>query len=180
MVSTTVAAVDLAMRGLAVFALPPGGRRPEAAGWSARCWVDPDQVRRRWREGDNIGVGCRASSIVGLDLDVEGAGRDVLAALAASVGEPWPDTLTVTSPSGGAHLYFRVPPACSTASVSGGRTALGPGIDVRGPGRGSGGYLIGPGSVVGRVRYAIERDLPVAPMPAWITERLAVGSGRRP
>ncbi|MGK4586236.1 bifunctional DNA primase/polymerase [Kitasatospora sp. HPMI-4] len=170
--STTGAAVDLAVRGLAVFALPPGGRRPEAGSWSARCWTDPDQVRQRWREGDNIGVGCRASRIVGLDLDVGGAGRDVLAALADRLGEPWPDTLTVTSASGGAHLYFRVPPACSIASVSGGRTALGPGIDVRGPGRGSGGYLIGPGSVVGGIRYVVERDLPVAPLPSWIMEHL--------
>ncbi|MGW2401725.1 bifunctional DNA primase/polymerase [Kitasatospora sp. NPDC001664] len=168
---TTAAATALTERGLAVFALPPSGRRPEP-GWTDRCWSDPGQVRQLWREGDNIGVGCRASSILGLDLDVEGAGRDVLAALAARLGQPWPDTFTVTSPSGGAHLYFRVPPRCALPSVSGGRTALGPGIDVRGPGRGSGGYLIGPGSVVGGIRYVIERDRPVAPLPGWIAEQL--------
>jgi len=173
---TTGAAVDLVERGLAVFPLPPGGRRPDAGGWSSRCWTDPDRVRRWWREGDNIGVGCRASSVVGLDLDVGGAGRDVLAALAARLGEPWPDTLTVTSPSRGAHLYFRVPVGSTIASVSGGRTALGPGIDIRGPGRGSGGYLIGPGSVVGGVRYVIERDLPVAPLPSWIAVLLTRSS----
>ncbi len=59
---TTDAAVDLAGRGLAVFALPPGARRPATGGWSTRCWTDPDEVRRRRREGDNIGVACRASS----------------------------------------------------------------------------------------------------------------------
>ncbi|MET8704174.1 bifunctional DNA primase/polymerase [Kitasatospora sp. NPDC004723] len=176
---TTHAAVDLAGRGLAVFALPPGGRRPATGAWSTRCWTDPDEVRRRWREGDNIGVGCRASSVLGLDLDVEGAGRDVLAALAADLGEPWPDTLTVTSPSGGAHLYFRVPPGCAFASVSGGRTALGPGIDVRGPGRSGGGYLIGPGSTVDGIRYVVERDLPLARLPDWIAQRLAARGGRR-
>lgn len=175
---TTDAAVDLALRGLAVFSLPPGGRRPEP-GWSSRCRTDPGLVRQLWREGDNIGVGCRASHIVGLDLDVEEAGRDVLAALAARLGEPWPDTLTVTTPSTGAHLYFRAPPGCTIASVSGGRTALGPGVDVRGPGRGSGGYLIGPGSVVGGIRYVVERDLPVAPLPDWISRCLAT-DGHRP
>ncbi len=131
-----------------------------------------------WREGDNIGIGCRTSFVLGLDLDVDGAGRNVLATLAASLGEPWLDTLTVTTPSGGAHLYFRVPPACSLASVSGGRTALGPGIDIRGPGRGSGGYLIGPGSIVNGFRCTIECDLPVAPLPAWVADLLAAGAQR--
>ncbi|MCZ4124966.1 bifunctional DNA primase/polymerase [Streptomyces sp. H39-S7] len=175
--STTAAALDLTRRGLAVFALPPGGRRPDAGGWSSRCWTDPGEVQRLWCEGDNIGVGCRASHLVGLDLDVDGAGQDVLAALAACLGEPWPDTLTVATPSQGAHLYFRAPPGCSIASVSGGRTALGPGVDVRGPGLGSGGYLIGPGSVVDGIRYVIERDLPVQPLPHWITDRLGRGTG---
>ncbi|MFJ9523516.1 bifunctional DNA primase/polymerase [Kitasatospora sp. NPDC101801] len=87
---TTEAAVDLAQRGLAVLALPPGGRRPEPGGWSARCSTHREQVRRWWREGDNIGVSCRASSLLGLDLDldVEGATRDVLAALAADSRRP--------------------------------------------------------------------------------------------
>lgn len=49
--------------------------------------------------------------------------------------------------------------------------ALGPGIDVRGPGRRNSGYLIGPG-VVGGIRYAVERDLPVAPLPNWIADFL--------
>ncbi|WP_367621056.1 bifunctional DNA primase/polymerase [Streptomyces olivoreticuli] len=57
-------------------------------------------------------------------------------------------------------------------SSSGGRTALGPGIDIRGPGRRSGGYLVGPGSVVGGIPYVIARDVPVLPLPAWIAVRL--------
>ncbi|MFI9587814.1 bifunctional DNA primase/polymerase [Streptomyces sp. NPDC052236] len=101
----------------------------------------------------------------------------MLAALAARVGEDWPDTLTVRTPSGGLHLYFRAPGDCtvaSVASVSGGRTALGLGIDVRGPGRRSGGYLIGPGSAVNGMPYAITRDVPILELPGWIAERLTV------
>lgn len=51
--------------------------------------------------------------------------------------------------------------------------ALGPGIDVCGPWLRSGGYLIGPGSVVGGVRYASELDAPVAALPGWIGSRLS-------
>jgi hypothetical protein len=67
----------------------------------------------------------------------------------------------VRTPSGGLHLYLRVPGDCTIGSVSGGRTALGPGIDVRGPGWRSGGYLIGPGSSVDGTPYVITRDFSV-------------------
>lgn len=56
-------------------------------------------------------------------------------------------------------------------SVSGGRSRLGPGIDVRGPGRGGrGGYLVGPGSVVGGGSYVIALDVPIQLLPDWLTE----------
>lgn len=172
---TTAAAVDLATRGLAVFPLPPGGRRP-AGRWQSQCLTDPERVRELWRDGDNIGVGCRASGVVGLDLDLdlnaEGDGLTVLADLAARLGEPWPETLTVATPSGGQHLYFAAPDGCTIGSFSGGRTAFGPGIDVRGPGRRSGGYLIGPGSIVAGTPYLIEHDAPVRALPRWITASL--------
>ncbi|MGW2891816.1 bifunctional DNA primase/polymerase [Streptomyces griseoruber] len=170
--STTAAAVDLARRGLAVFPLPPGGRRPAAGGWHARCLNDHSRVRDMWRAGDNIGVGCRASRVVGLDLDVADDGPAVLAAVADRLGEQWPDTLTVQTPSGGLHLYFRVSGGCTIPSVSGGRTVLGSGIDVRGPGQRSGGYLIGPGSAVDGTRYVITRDVPILQLPNWIADRL--------
>lgn len=168
------AVAALTARGLAVFPLPPGTRRPAGA-WRARRLTDPGCVRRLWGAGENIGVGCRASHLVGLDLDVgpRGDGRAVLAALADRLGQPWPDTFTVLTPSGGRHLYFRVPPACVLPSLSGGRTALGPGIDTRGPGQRYGGYLVGPGSRVPAGRYEIDRDLPLAPLPDWIGKRIA-------
>lgn len=90
------------------------------------------------------------------------------------LGIEWPDTFTVRTPTnGGLHLYFRAPAGCTIGSVSGGRTALGTGIDTRGPGRGGwGGYVIGPGSVVGGKQYMIERDGSIAELPNWIAERL--------
>lgn len=170
---TTAAAADLAARGLAVFPLPPGGRKP-AGPWRSQCLTDPERVREVWREGDNIGVGCRASHVVGLDLDIEddGDGQAVLAALAERLGEDWPDTLTVATPSGGRHLYFAAPDGCTIGSFSGDRSPLGPSIDVRGPGLRTGGYLIGPGSVVDGITYTIVHDVPLLPIPRWISHRL--------
>ena len=39
--------------------------------------------------------------------------------------------------------------------------------------RGSGGYVIGPGSVVGGRAYQVARDCPPAPLPAWLAELAA-------
>ncbi|MFI9773001.1 bifunctional DNA primase/polymerase [Streptomyces sp. NPDC052415] len=91
--STTAAAVDLVRRGLAVFPLPPGGRRPAESGWHARCLTEPSRVRAVWREGDNIGVGCRASRVWLCDLRSRGsvrksAGHHAVRAVVASPTSP--------------------------------------------------------------------------------------------
>jgi hypothetical protein len=168
-VAATLAGVD---RGLAVFALPPGGRQPEP-GWHHRCTTDTIAVRRMWVAGHNIGVGCRACDVVGIDLDqqhnVDGAAT--FAALCAAHEAGWPDTLTVATPHGGRHLYFHAH-GRPIAGTSGRRSPLGAGIDVRGPGRRLGGYLVGPGSVVDGMSYTLERDTAIQDLPAWLTALL--------
>jgi len=162
--------------GLAVFGLPPGEKRP-APGWHARCTTDPAEVARTWRPGDNIGIGCRASGILGIDLDRHPGKPDGLAVFAAVCdrhGQPWPDTYTVRTPRGGLHLYLRVPPGRIIGSTSGGRSPLGASIDTRGPGRHTGGHLVGPGSHIGGVPYVVERDVPIAVVPDWIADLLAL------
>ena len=139
-------AAAVAGRGLAVFPLPAGGKAARP-GWQRRCTADPGVLARTWPDGANIGVGCRASGIVGLDLDRHDGGPDgvaVFAALCSIYGQRWPDTLTIATPHGGLHLYFRILPGLAVASTIG----RWPGIDIRAPGYRSGGYLAGPGSVV--------------------------------
>jgi hypothetical protein len=80
----------------------------------------------------------------------------------------------VRTPSGGRHLYFRCPPGRTILSSSGGTSGLGRGIDVRGPGRRLGGYLIGPGSVVDGVTYTVERDEVIQELPEPLADLLAV------
>jgi hypothetical protein len=165
----------LVARGLAVFPLPPGGRRPTQRGWQRDAIATQADLRERWRPGDNIGVGCWVNRIVGLDLDVHGEvdGGALLAGLCAAHHAPWPDTFTVRTPSGGRHLYFRAPAGRVIGSASGARSPLGLGIDVRGPGRGGhGGYLVGPGSLTPRGRYAVAHESPIVELPQWLTALL--------
>jgi predicted P-loop ATPase len=101
----------------------------------------------RWRHYDENekgpagGYGIPTGSINGffvVDVDMK-EGKDggtTLVALAA--GRVLPETKTVLTPTGGAHLYFRLPPGVYVPN----RQALGPGLDVRG----EGGYVVGPDS----------------------------------
>ncbi|MGW4690730.1 bifunctional DNA primase/polymerase [Streptomyces sp. NPDC004244] len=156
-----IAAAARAMdRGLALFPIPAGSRVP-APWWQRRATLDQDELPQLLDGGGNVGVGCRASRVVALDLDD----------LSSSM-EDWPGTFTVSTPRTGLQLYFRVPADCTIGSFSGLQSPLGPGIDIRGPGRRSGGYLVGPGSVVSGLPYLVVRDVPVVPLPGWIAECL--------
>lgn len=163
----------LVRRGLAVFPLPPGSKAA-APGWHLRTTTDA-AAAAGWPTGSNTGVGCRASSVVVLDLDRHPGQPDGVATFARICGEhaaPWPSTFTVATPSGGLHLYFRVGVDEGYASAIGWR----PGVDVRGPGRKFGGYLAGPGSATEAGRYVIAADLEVAPLPWWLPPLLPVAA----
>lgn len=158
--------------GLAVFPLPPESKAPPPPGWQRDATTAP----AAWPPGSNIGVACWRSGVVVLDLDVPGPGhrtrahgQATLAAACAVRGRPWPRTLTVATPSGGRHLYFRAPAGVVIGSTSGGTSGLGEGIDTRGPGAGGrGGYVVGPGSVIGGRRYEVIDPAPIAELPGWI------------
>jgi hypothetical protein len=160
-------------RGLAVFPLPPGSKEA-GPGWHRQCTTDIT-VAAGWPAGSNTGVGCRASSVVGLDLDRHAGKPDGVASFARLCGEHgtgWPSTFTVATPSGGLHLYFRVSAGDGFASAIGWL----PGVDIRGPGRKAGGYLAGPGSATAAGRYVVAADVEVAPLPRWLFPLLPVAA----
>lgn len=108
------------------------------------------------------GIGC-VGRLVGLDLDrkngVDGVAE--LNRLAAEYGFAVPRTVTVCTPSGGFHLWLSAPEGVAVPN-SAGRVA--PGIDVRG----TGGYLVGPGSTGKAGSYVFHPDLgdvEVQPVP---------------
>jgi len=163
-------------RGLRVFPLPPGAKAA-VPGWQHTLATGtPTQIREAWPTGANIGISCRASGIVGIDLDrhTDGgmnAGHDGVerfAEVCTRWGQRRPVTLEIATPNNGRHLLLRVPRGLTVPSVSGGRSRLGPGIDIRGPGVEIGGYLAGVGSMVDGREYTIAVDAPIAPLPGWM------------
>jgi len=153
-----------------------------------------EQVSRWWSSGRfaraHVGLltgrgGPAGRGLVVVDLDMRkidsvlpdryadvASGADVLESIAAAAGADWPDTYTVVTPSGGAHLYFWQPEdgpliGCATGDT-GHAPALGPLIDVRG----IGGYVIAAGSYssVQGVAYrkVVESPAQPQPLPAWL------------
>jgi hypothetical protein len=159
-----------------------GGHRT----WEQRATTDPDKIRAAWTHAPyGIGVATGPSGLCVLDLDTlkpgedvparwadAGArsGEDVLAVVADEAGQELPgDTLTVRTPSGGLHLYFRVPGDVTLRNTSGDRgTGLGWKVDTRA----WGGYVVGPGTVTDAGRYAFMWDGAVVELPGWLVERL--------
>lgn len=157
-------------RGLALFPLPAGSKVPaERGAWHGQCTADETEFRARWRPGENFLVGCRASNLFVIDLDGQ-VGIDTFAATCARARRPLPATLTVATPHGGLHLYFRPPPGVTLYSTSGGVSGLGPKIDTRAGGARLGGYVVGPGSAIDNVPYRVLDDqAPIAVLPDWLT-----------
>lgn len=119
--------------------------------------TDPAAVRALFAAapratGYGIACGRAPHRLIGIDLDIDTAyGNDSVGALQQLALQHLftiPPTVTVLTPSGGRHLWL-TGPADTPVPNSAGRLA--PGIDVRG----SGGYLVGPGSVTTHGRYRL-------------------------
>jgi hypothetical protein len=180
------AALDIAARGWPVFPLVPGGKAPAVKQWERRATTDPNRIRRCWTAGTyNIGLATGPAGLVVIDLDMAKDGEqppepwnlpgitnglDVLAVVAERAGQPVPlDTRTVTTPSGGLHLYFAAPSGVDLRNTAGDRgRGLGWHVDTRA----WGGCVAAPGSIVNGRRYQVAEALPVAPLPGWLVNRL--------
>ncbi|GAB2580392.1 bifunctional DNA primase/polymerase [Kribbella endophytica] len=169
-----------AARGLAVFPLSPGSKIPAVEDWPHVATTDRDQITLWWREAAyNVGVATGPSGLLAVDLDqprtpdqvapatARGAtcGRDVLDQLAEAAGQRLPRTWSVTTPSGGQHLYFRRPDGTELGNTAG---RLGWKIDTRGVG----GYVVGAGSMIQGQRYRADVIRRPALLPDWIAVNL--------
>ena len=83
------------------------GKHPCISGWTEKATSDVNQIKR-WKFGtSNIGIATGGGLVV-LDKDLRNGGDESYNALVSEFG-PLPDTLTVATPSGGAHYYFHDP-----------------------------------------------------------------------
>jgi hypothetical protein len=173
------AAQRAADTGLYVFPVAPAGKIPAITRWEQRATRDRRQLTAWWTRPFNIGAALGRSNLVVIDLDMvsdgeepptefAGAtgGRDVLAMLAARTGHPAPfNTYTVSTPSGGSHLYYRAPAGRALRNTSG---VLGFKIDSRG----HGGFVVVAGSLGRHGRYRVTNNARIADLPDWLATAL--------
>ncbi|GHI88317.1 bifunctional DNA primase/polymerase [Streptomyces xanthophaeus] len=184
------AALDLAARGWPVFPLRPGSKvnalhgeekcprtgdctdghaKPEQ-----RATTDPDRIRAAWAaRAFNVGLATGPAGLVVIDLDPPKpsdppgtlSGTQILDALCRATGEQVPPTFTVTTPSGGRHLYFTAP---AGAVIRSNQDILGRHIDHRA----WGGYVVAPGSTTSAGTYTVTDNRTLAPLPSWLQVKL--------
>ncbi|MFJ7196009.1 MULTISPECIES: bifunctional DNA primase/polymerase [unclassified Streptomyces] len=146
--------------------------------------TDPAAVRALfaaapWATGYGIACGRPPHHLIGIDLDIDADGSGDSAAalrrLALHHLFTIPPTVVVLTPSGGRHIWLTGPPGVPVPNSA---SRLAPGIDIRG----TGGYLVGPGSVTAHGRYRVApgtAHLPPAPCPRALL-RLLLPPARRP
>lgn len=176
----------LAARGMHVFPLRPGDKRPAVDRWEQRATTDPDRIRRCWTAGPyGVGIACGPSRLVVVDLDTAKGdtppdewalpgivdGSDVLAELHARHNERFPLGITpaVSTASGGLHLYYRAP---AGREVRNSASRVGWKVDVRA----AGGYVVAPPSTAAGRPYTwltAPTDAEPLPLPAWLADRAA-------
>ena len=170
------AALALAAKGFRVFPLRPRAKVPVRPNPFQHASCRPDAVRRAWAgRGRNSNVGVHLPGVLVLDID-GAAGEQSFRRLAAA--RPVPATAEVATGNGGRHLYYRLPPGRRAvprplARVDGYRGDAFVKIDIKG----SGGLVVGPGSVhKSGAAYAWTRepaDLDaLAPAPDWMLHDL--------
>lgn len=160
------AALDYANTGWPVF--PLRGKIPLTNHGFKEATTDEAQIRAWWTKWPEAGIGGvtgAASRCVVLDLDPRHGSDRSIAELEAKHGVP-PVTPWSRTGGGGKHLIYQHP-----GGVIGNRAGIFLGVDVKG----DGGYIVLPPSFhPSGKRYSWGQDttIPLAPMPAWLTEAL--------
>lgn len=134
-------ALRLRALGFHPIAERPNSKLPAAGAWQTYINRSDEQLLGDF--GPDHGIGTVTHGFVVIDLDVreDKNGIDALRDL-----PPLPTTLTSKTPSGGRHLFFRIPAGLEIRnSVS----KVGPGIDVRG----TGGQVVLPPTVINGKAY---------------------------
>ena len=145
-------ALAVARLGLRVFPLKAMGKTPAVKRFYDVATSDPAAVAKMWTGADgeslNWNIGISTDNLLVIDVDNK-HGKNGDATLAKLATEHGLDLNTPTSltPTGGRHLFYRLPPGeyVITNSVN----KLGPGIDIRG----YHGFVVAPGSVVPAGEY---------------------------
>jgi len=150
--SSLETALRYAANGWAVFPCVQNAKVPMTGHGVKDASHDPAKIKSWWTRNPkaNLAIACgMVSGIVVVDVDVKkkAKGRESSTLIRGLL----PRTMTVTTPSGGWHLFYK------TDSKIKGRLNFLPGIDVKS----DGGYVVAPPSEIDGKKYAVVIDGPI-------------------
>ena len=149
-------AMEYANQGWKVFPLKPGKKVPLTAHGFKDATTSRHIIREWWKATPNANIGIATgfeSGLVVFDFDVKN-GQPGLEAYKKLQQDHALDTLRSHTPSGGIHLLFKY-----DGEDIGNRTGIIPGLDIRG----TGGYIVAPGSSTPEGEYRWD-DSSIAPV----------------
>jgi putative DNA primase/helicase len=169
-------ALEYAERGLYVFPIASGEKKPPKVPWREYSSNDSGQIKQWWSQwpSANIGIDCEKSRLTVADLDIEPDcdGRETWRDLC----QKHDNTITSITGSGGQHILFRTPDGVEIRNSA---RKLGLGVDVRA----NGGYIVAPPSIHPngkRYEWELSNDFETSdflPLPGPLIELLRNGNG---
>ena len=159
-------AQELAARGFKVFLLKENAKTPLKPGkFLDQATSNKDIIDILWTKYPNANIGIATGeglTVIDVDTLQHGGenGSESLKNYEITNGL-LNDTFTVQTPTGGKHIYYVTNNECKNA------TGLLPGVDIRG----TGGYVVAPGSIINGKEYKIVKDVPIA-KPNYAVETL--------
>jgi hypothetical protein len=169
------AAFAAARLGLPVFPIRHGGKAPPlVTNWPQIATTDENTLRQWWGEDGVFGeanVAIHCAGLLVVDVDVKNGGNDALALLDMTT-DGLPATRTTVTPSGGRHLFYRLPEG--HPGVPNSVQQLGKGLDIRS----TNGYVVAPGSTTDAGTYAWASLDDIQAAPEWLVQRCGTYAGR--
>lgn len=159
-------ALNLAALGFKVFPIRAGAKAPPlVSAWPKLATDKADNIEVWWGTWPEANIGIHCDGLLVIDVDVKKGGDESLARL-EMIYDIDTDTLTTRTPTGGRHLFYRLP--AGHPGVANGVDSLGPGLDVRS----TRGYVVAPGSQVPAGDYRFERPaVEIKPASEWLVQQ---------
>lgn len=142
--------------------LKKNGKAPLVAG--SFNGEDKAEVKKWVAEGGNYGILTgKLSGIAVIDIDTHNgvSGADNLKEFCEAYDIQLPDTKTVMTPSGGLHMYYKLPEKYNDVQFIQNHKEL-EGVDFQTHGR----YVVGWGSTIEGVKYEVINNEPIADLPS--------------
>jgi hypothetical protein len=161
------AALKLADRGLAIFPCRPHDKRPATKHGVKDASIDPDVIKRWWRQEPSFNVGVATGTTSGIMVvDVDNIDAEAELKKLEQRNGALPATVEVIT-ARGRHLYFKWPERDIRNSA--GKVARG--VDVRG----RGGYVLAPPSLHPsgkRYCWSVDSASAFATAPEWLIDMI--------